>query len=148
MVIPLRVTYPHPPSTTRTGTFKHPYFSFQIPDDPSIFEWQIHPSQQGYMRYTLVRRATSDQRQQQVSDSDIQAIYFHIGVGSSLSLSYSEGVLLFPTGQNSVREALFVASALGMLRRLRELRGDKSGKEAKKKSCLGALKGFCFGDKG
>ncbi|KAL4887861.1 hypothetical protein BDV59DRAFT_206584 [Aspergillus ambiguus] len=146
--IPLEVTYPLPPSTTRDGTFKHPYFSFQIPDDSSTFEWQIHPSQQGRMRYTLVRRAASDQQQQQVSDSDIQAIYCHIGVGASLSLSYSEGVLLLPTRQDSVRESLVVASALGMLRRLRELHGgnDRSGKGTKKKSRLGAMRGL-FGKK-
>ncbi|PKY02391.1 hypothetical protein P168DRAFT_320930 [Aspergillus campestris IBT 28561] len=121
-----------------------PYFSFRIPDDSSTFEWQIHPSQQGRMRYTLVRRAASDQQQQQVSDSDIQAIYYHIGVGTSLSLSYSEGVLLLPTGQDSVRESLVVASALAMLRRLRELHGgnDKRGTGTKKKSRLGAMKGL------
>lgn len=148
MEIPLEVTYPIPPSTTRKGIFKHPYFSFHIPGESSTLEWQIHPSQQGRMRYTLVRHAASDQRQQQVGDSDIQAIYYHIGVGASLSLLYSEGVLLLPTVQDSVRESLIVASALGMLRRLRELHGgnDKSGNETKKKPRLRALKVF-FGKK-
>ncbi|KAF9882859.1 hypothetical protein FE257_004945 [Aspergillus nanangensis] len=151
--IPLEITYPIPPSKTRDGTFKHPYFTFQVPGDsnagPSTFEWQIHPSQQGRMRYTLIRRSTSDQQQQQGStDSDVQAIYYHIGVGASLSLSYSEGVLLLPAGHNSARENLVVASALGMLWRLRELQGgdNKSGKGSKKKSRLGAVKGL-FGKK-
>lgn len=146
--VPLSISYPIPPSSTRVGTFKHPYFAFRIPapDAGSIaVEWQIHPIQQGRMRYTLVRCPAQQQQ------DDILAVYYHIGVEASLSLPYSEGVLLVPGSQGSAGDsgAIVVASALGMLWRLRELHGTdgKSGKRNEKKPPrLGSIKGL-FGRK-
>ncbi|KAL4898703.1 hypothetical protein BDV59DRAFT_197583 [Aspergillus ambiguus] len=124
----ISITYPIAPSVTREGTFKHPYFTFQLLDfdaGSATFEWQIHPSRHGRMRYTLVRTSAPQQQQQESRDDDIQpvfdisdqqefsvpdvrAIYYHVGVGASLLLPYSEGVLLLPVRQNSVIETFFV----------------------------------------
>lgn len=144
----LDVTYPIIPSSTRNGIVKHPYFTFQVPDadgGSTTFQWQIHPSRNGRLRYTLVRSPAPQQEQQEPSDGDIQAVYYHIGLDDSLALLHSEGFLLFPAGQTSIGESLVVASALGMLWRLRELhRGKgkivKAGKTSEKKSRLGSIK--------
>lgn len=149
--IPLTVTYPIPASVTRDGTFLHPYFTFQLPHDSqraSTFTWEIHPSEQGRMRYTLVRRRALHQQQgmrivEVGVEQDVQAVYYHVGYGASLSLPYSEGILLLPLGSSPARTSLVVASALGMLRRLRELQGvSEVGKESKKKLRLKPVKGL------
>ncbi|KAJ5593430.1 hypothetical protein N7537_010334 [Penicillium hordei] len=147
----LGVTYPIPTSSTRTGIVKNAYFTFQVPDTDggsTTYQWQIHPSRNGRLRYTLVRNPSPQEAQQEPSDGDIQAVYYHIGLDDSLWLSYSEGLLLLPFGQSSVRENIVVASALGMLWRLRELHRGKGkiGKTSEKKSRFGSIKRV-FGSK-
>ncbi|KAB8201202.1 hypothetical protein BDV34DRAFT_237794 [Aspergillus parasiticus] len=125
---PMATSYPIPSSETRDGIFKQPYFTFQVPSEDgekkTTFEWQIHPLHTGRMRYTLVRVPSRHQGIADPDPLDIVAIYHHIGVGASLSLPYSEGILLVPHGMNHKTETMVVASALGMLWRLRELRGE------------------------
>ncbi|KAJ5431777.1 hypothetical protein N7445_008275 [Penicillium cf. griseofulvum] len=140
--ISLDVTYPITPSSTRTGTVKHPYFTFEVPDaddEPTTFQWQIHPSQHGRLRYTLVCNPGS---QEESNSPDIQAIYYHVGgLDDSLSLPYSEGMLLLPAGKSSVEEGIVVTSVLAMLWRLRELhRGKGKVTQAGKTGKLSSFK--------
>ncbi|KAJ5971470.1 uncharacterized protein N7479_001388 [Penicillium vulpinum] len=124
--ISISTTYPISASSTRTGIVKHPYFTFKVPDgdnDPTTFQWQIHPSKHGRLRYTLVRNPVS--QQEGSSSADIQAVYYHIGLDDSFSLPHSEGMLLLPPSQSSAGESIVVASTLGMLWRLRELHRGK-----------------------
>ncbi|KAH8689586.1 hypothetical protein BGW36DRAFT_391171 [Talaromyces proteolyticus] len=141
--IPMNMTYPIPPSKTRYGEIKHPYFDFEIPSQTETgetstieFEWQIHPVENGSLRYTLIRiPATLDTK------PSIEAIYHHKGVATSLSLPYSEGVLfLRPTSSvNPSMDILVVGSVLGMLWRLRELNGD--GKKSRFAGLKSLMKG-------
>lgn len=143
----LGVTYPIPTSSTRAGIVKHAYFTFKVPDTDggsTTYQWQIHPSRNGRLRYTLVRNPAPQEAQQEPSDADIQAVYYHIGLDDSLWLPYSEGLLLLLTGHSSVGESFVVASALGMLWPLREL--HRGGKTSEKKSRLGSIKRV-FGSK-
>ncbi|KGO70270.1 hypothetical protein PITC_020890 [Penicillium italicum] len=138
----LNVTYPIAPSSTRNGIVTHPYFNFQVPDSKAgstTYQWQIHPSRNGRLRYTLVRSPAPQHDQQEPSDADIQAVYYHIGLDDSLYLPHSEGILLLPAGQISAGESIVVSSALGMLWRLRELHRGKGklAKAGEKKSRLG-----------
>jgi hypothetical protein len=71
----------------------------------------------------LTRGSSSAEPGQPGSDPGIQAIYHHIGLGVSLSQTYSEGVLLLPLGLDPTSEATYVASVLGILWRLRRLDG-------------------------
>ncbi|KAK4864613.1 hypothetical protein LT330_009608 [Penicillium expansum] len=149
--ISLDVTYPIAASSTRNGIVKHPYFTFQVPDahaGSTTYQWQIHPSRNGRLRYTLVRSPAPQHDQQEPSDTDIQAVYYHIGLDDSLWLSHSEGILLLPAGQNSAKESIVVSSVLGMLWRLRELHRGKGKllKPGEKKSRLGSVKRL-FGSK-
>lgn len=74
---------------------------------------------------------------------EIEAIYHHIGVGASLALQHSEGVLLLrpPSSANSGTEALVVGSMLGMLWRLRGLDGDGEGKKSRFSGLKSLIKG-------
>ncbi|KKK12322.1 hypothetical protein AOCH_002822 [Aspergillus ochraceoroseus] len=149
IAIPIVISYPIAPSQTRKGEFKHPYFTFT--QGESFLQWQIHPAQHGRLRYTLVKIPSQGPLGQAADDAatnpdtlETLAIYQHIGVGApSLSLSYSEGILLLPLGEDTGREteALVVGSALGMLWQLRELHGGgKRKKDGGKK--FGSLKSF------
>lgn len=143
------VTHPIAPSETRVGTITHPYFTFEVPGvfGPTVFQWQIHPKENGPLRYTLVAVSPSELEQLQLqhpqegpTTAKIRAIYHHIGLGASLSQSYSEGVLLLPPlpprgaeedgGKSndddaSEWEGVIVASLLTMLWRLRKIDGGK-----------------------
>ncbi|KAF9893203.1 hypothetical protein FE257_011626 [Aspergillus nanangensis] len=124
---PVMVSHEIPPSKTRVGTFEHPFFTFKIPGDIDMatFQWQIHPVEHGRLRYTLVRKASGDN---DIPKEQVCAIYHHIGLGASLSLPHSEGVLLLPPRMSSETEAMVVASTLGFLWRLREMNGVKEKK--------------------
>jgi hypothetical protein len=88
----------------------------------------------GPLQYILTRSpsAVSDQYYRGAETGlsgakNIEAIYHHVGVGLSLSQAYSEGVLLLPLGTDPRAEAVYVASVLGMLWRLRGM--DVAGNE-------------------
>ncbi|KAE8315871.1 hypothetical protein BDV41DRAFT_529398 [Aspergillus transmontanensis] len=147
---PMATSYPIPSLETRDGIFKQPYFTFQIPSEDgekkTTFEWQVHPLHTGRMRYTLVRVPSRHHGIADPDPLDIVAIYHHIGVGASLSLPYSEGILLVPHGMNHKTEAMVVGSALGMLWRLRKLRREAQvswrGSRYSKIPHFGSIKSF------
>ncbi|KAL3492437.1 hypothetical protein BJX62DRAFT_236255 [Aspergillus germanicus] len=134
--ISLETTYPIAPSRTKFGTISHPYFHYPLSSGSNLAQlrWEIHPVQDGPLRYTLTRSALgpSALSEQYGAESGlrgptIEAIYHHVGLGLSLSQAYSEGVLLLPPGTNPRAEAVYVASVLGMLWRLRGM--DVAGNE-------------------
>jgi hypothetical protein len=148
----MSTSYTIPPTTWKKKVYAHPYFGFQFPGENGKFlEWQIHPVSQGRLRYTLVRnpkaQGTSNGATPIISpDEDILAIYHHIGDTISLPLPVSEGVLLVSSEMDSATEAIVVASALGMLWKLRLLckTGESTGSNSKvsKKGRLGFIKGL------
>lgn len=148
----MSTSYFIPPTTWKKKVYVHPYFGFQFPGENGDFlEWQIHPVSQGRLRYTLVRnpqaQGTGDGATPIISpDEDILAIYHHVGDTISLPLPASEGVLLVSTEMDSTTEAIVVASALGMLWKLRLLckAGESTGSNSKasKKGGLGFIKGL------
>ncbi|KAL4861973.1 hypothetical protein BDV12DRAFT_179551 [Aspergillus spectabilis] len=143
--VPLGTSYPIPPSRTKIGTFRHPYFHYELSSGSELVQlrWETHPVEHGPLRYTLIRSPVGDSIEGEGISSEfkatIEAIYYHIGLGVSLSQSYSEGVLLLPPSIDPRAEAIYVASVLGMLWRLRRL--DEAGNEGgKKKSRFGSVK--------
>lgn len=149
----LQVSYPIPASHTRVGIIAHPYFAFEVPGifGPTLLQWQIRPKENGPLRYTLVAIPTADPQQaQEGSDKqegteqsepspEICALYHHIGLGASLSLGYSEGVLLLPSRDvgssiQPVSDGVVIASLLLMLWRLRNIDGGKGSKTGSLKS--------------
>lgn len=148
----MSTSYLIPPTTWKKKVYVHPYFGFQIPGENGIFlEWQIHPVSQGRLRYTLVRnpqaRGAGDGATPIISpDEDILAIYHHIGDTISFPLPASEGVLLISPDMDSATEAIVVASALGLLWKLRLLckseEGTGSNSKVSKKGGLGFIKGL------
>jgi hypothetical protein len=123
------ISYPIPPSETKVGTVKHPYFHFRMPFESEMiqFDWQIHPVELGPLRYTLVRMPFEGTENPDENNTEpkaeVHAIYHHIGLGVSMSESHSEGVLLLPPCTDPKSETMIVASMLGMLWRLRSLDG-------------------------
>jgi len=113
-------SFPIPPSAEGLGckTISHPYFTLIIPgmdDEASVkLEWQIHPAKNGPLYYTLVQKDKN-------LGSRVCAIYHHARWEQSLSLRYSEGVLLLSESQDREFEGIVVASLLGILVQLRML---------------------------
>jgi hypothetical protein len=146
----MSTSYLIPPTTWKKKVYAHPYFGFQFPGENGNFlEWQIHPVSQGRLRYTLVRnpraQGTGDGATPIIPlNEDILAIYHHIGDTISFPLPVSEGVLLVSSDMDSATEAIAVASALGMLWKLRLLckASESTGSTSKvsKKGGLGFIK--------
>ncbi|KAL2838199.1 hypothetical protein BJX68DRAFT_249099 [Aspergillus pseudodeflectus] len=146
--ISLETTYPIPPSRTKFGTISHPYFHYPLSSGSSLAQlrWEIHPVEDGPLRYTLTRSALGPSAvfeqyggEPGLSGAKIEAIYHHVGLGLSLSQAYSEGVLLLSPGTDPRAEAVYVASVLAMLWRLRRI--DAAGNEGvSRKSWLGSAK--------
>lgn len=139
MNVAVGVSYPIPASVTRVGTIAHPYFTFEVPGvfGQTVFQWQIHPKENGSLRYTLMAIPTRQEETEQVAgeakqaEAETRAIYHHIGLGASLSQGYSEGVLHLPSrteGSQSESEGVIIASLLTMLWRLRNIDGGKGSK--------------------
>ncbi|KAF4238185.1 hypothetical protein CNMCM8980_002159 [Aspergillus fumigatiaffinis] len=123
------ISYPAVPSETRNAPHQAPlpYFQVKVAAEPSTSEWQTHSHHHGRLRYTLVRLPAQDQSADACRE-EVLAIYNHVGVDSSMSLPYSEGVLLLPPRADPRMEAMVVASLLTMLWRLRALSGGERGK--------------------
>ncbi|KAJ0425220.1 hypothetical protein BJY00DRAFT_274990 [Aspergillus carlsbadensis] len=146
--ISLETTYPIAPSRTKFGTIPHPFFHHPLSSGSRLAQlrWEIHPVEDGPLRYTLTRSAlrTPALPEQFGADSaisgpSVEAIYHHVGLGLSLSQAHSEGVLLMRPGTDPRAEAVYVASVLAMLWRLRRL--DAAGNEGVGgKSWLGSAK--------
>jgi hypothetical protein len=129
------IFFPIPNSARGNKTISHPYFTLtpSIPDTKvtTQFEWQIHPLRDGILRYTLVQNDEN-------LGSSICAIYHHMGWDLSLSLGYSEGVLLLPEAAKPIElEGIVVASLIGILKQLRMLTTDK--KRARKPGQVGRI---------
>jgi hypothetical protein len=145
--VPVRMSFPIPDSLTKAGISRNPYFSFSLPGSTAIFQWQIHPVEHGPLRYTLIAVdpdfTTRDGAAQ--TGEKVQAIYHHVGLGTSLStMQHSEGVLLLPPcrdGQDSAQEGVIVASLLGLLWRLRGMgeSGRRMSEGGAKKSLFGKM---------
>jgi len=85
-------------------------------------EWQIHPSTDGLLRYTLVQ-------EDEILGTRICAIYHHAGWRLSLSHGPSEGVLLLSESEKDRElEGVVVASLLALLAQLRMLGPQKTGR--------------------
>lgn len=55
--IRLLTSFPIAPTASRFGSSRNPWFTFTVPsllDDERTLQWQIHPVEQGMLRYTLV----------------------------------------------------------------------------------------------
>ncbi|OAQ66311.1 hypothetical protein VFPPC_14322 [Pochonia chlamydosporia 170] len=123
--INVTTTYPLPSLETNVGALHFPYFRFSLPNESAIYEWQIHPLDYGTLRYTLLQ-LNDDKPGEETSpvsrDSNIKAIYHHIGYHGSLFVPQSEGVLLVPENftEEDVRlESVIVSSLVGLLWRIR-----------------------------
>lgn len=144
--IPLQVSFPVPPTTSKFSASRNAWLTFTVPnllDDERTLQWQIHPVEQGMLRYTLVeipRDGNSEQVRTRTPAEDehpdatshlpfsashpdneplIRAIYHNVGLGFSLSQPYSEGALWLQSDLDAELEALIVASLLGLLWRAR-----------------------------
>lgn len=116
--------FPIPESIRGNKTIRHPYFTFETTktdkEGPVKLEWQIRPARDGALRYTLVE-------QNEPPGSPIYAIYHHMHWELSLSVPYSEGVLLLPElNQNPEFEGIVLTSLLGVLAQLRMLSACKT----------------------
>lgn len=123
--INITTTYPLPSLETNVGALHFPYFRFSLPNESAIYEWQIHPLDYGTLRYTLLQ-LNDDKPGEETSpvsrDSNIKAIYHHIGYHGSLFVPQSEGVLLVPenfTEEDVWLESVIVSSLVGLLWRIR-----------------------------
>lgn len=138
--IPMVTSFPIPPTVRQHCNIPHPYFTIHRPGSVDfaepILEWQVHPIQDGALRYTLVQISKNNAPTNDAAAvaSEIKAIYHHIGIGESLSQDHSEGILLLPEPigrENSAWEGAVVASLLGMLSQLRAIPVDDKTKWTK-----------------
>ncbi|PSR75970.1 hypothetical protein BD289DRAFT_338350, partial [Coniella lustricola] len=116
--VPLVSSFPVSPTISRFGSSRNPWFTFTVPsllDDERTLQWQIHPIEQGMLRYTLVEIPVAAHANEHL----IRAIYHNVGLGFSFSQPYSEGALLLQDEMEPELEALIVASLLGLLWRAR-----------------------------
>lgn len=157
--IPLVTSFPISPTVSKFASSRNPWYTFTVPnllDGERTLQWQIHPVEQGMLRYTLVElpvgspaisTAAEDaegKKPQHAATEDanehlIRAIYHNVGLGFSLSQPWSEGALLLQSGLAPELEAVIVGSLLGLLWRMRNeeskpqkaSKPDTSGKPAR-----------------
>lgn len=145
--IPMTVSFPIPPTLRSGRAVPHPYFALSRPGDTTTatLQWQIHPVQDGPLRYTLIDLAAEEAasemplvevevEEQLAAQSGIRAIYHHIGLGTSLSIDHSEGILLLPEPvgpEDAAWEGVVVASLLGLLSQVRGIQAESKQKEVK-----------------
>ncbi|KAJ4388610.1 hypothetical protein N0V93_006069 [Gnomoniopsis smithogilvyi] len=162
MTIPVVTSFPVTPTISKFGSSRNPWFTFTVPsllDEERTLQWQIHPTELGMLRYTLIEipqvtpvnvKASGNAEEPEVSFSAadpenehlIRAIYHNVGLGFSLSQPFSEGALLIQNDFDPELEALILASLLGVLWRARNeeskvrkgSKSDSSGKPARKGS--------------
>ncbi|KAF4959280.1 hypothetical protein FSARC_10797 [Fusarium sarcochroum] len=117
------LSYPLPDKHTKKAHIRYPYltvFTKSTSDQvgPVHLQWQVHPLQDGPLRYELVdlqRRSRGHD-----SESSILAIYHHLGFESELPTSYSHGALLVPSNSTSAFEVKIVSSLIGVLSSVRQ----------------------------
>lgn len=135
--IPVHVYYPISDVHTSNTTISFPYFSFQLPGDSTVYRWQIHPVNDGPLRYTLIADHEDDNNCNH-RDARIRAIYYHIGHEGSLFVPHSEGILLLPVLED-VHSLFIVSSLVGLLEQVRGMRKPKTRESKAKRSLLARL---------
>ncbi|KAG5659955.1 hypothetical protein KAF25_003477 [Fusarium avenaceum] len=120
--ISLESSYPLPEKKTKKQLIRFPYLTMSSkPIDNetplSSLEWQVHPIENGPLRYELV---DPEQRRQGNGESSILAIYHHHGFENDLPTSYSHGVLLLPFNSSPLLEITVVSSLLVLLSTVRK----------------------------
>lgn len=117
-------SFPIEPSQRGDVKIPHPYFTLKG-FRSSILQGQIRPIENGLLRYTLVDLGDPN------LTTRVRAIYHHVGLGPSLSIGYSEGVLLLPEHEEVMGlEGVVVASVLWLLGQLRMLGSQKKKKRS------------------
>lgn len=160
--IPVVASFPVTPTVSKYGCSRNAWFTFTVSsllDEERTLQWQMHPVEQGMLRYTLVEipsgtptttnageRAEGQAIPFSAVDPEnehrIRAIYHNVGLGFSLSQPFSEGALLVQDDLDPELEALILASLLGILWKVRSEEGrprkvsksDGGGKPARKGS--------------
>lgn len=139
----LHRSFPIPDSVRGSKIIKHPCLAIKAVQEKatatgesssrplySDLQWRMDPKD-GILRYSLVRESRNP-----AIVSSIHAIYHHVGCETSLSLPYSEGVLLLPEAPASsspalpddLLEGIVVASLLALLAQLRTLNASEEGR--------------------
>lgn len=108
------ISYPILPSPTSNVPHQAPLPYFRVAAESSTWEWQTHAHHHGRLRYTLVR-LPAEAQSADARREEVLAIYNHVGMAASVSLPYSEGVLLLPPRAYPRTETMVVASLLAML---------------------------------
>lgn len=126
-VVGVSTFYPLPDVQTHKTRFSFPYFEILLPHGTKLYQWQIHPVDDGPLRYTLVSRDRNSMHTALPAghrdEDSVVAVYYHVGQVSSLFTSHSEGILLLPEcGGLSLPEQTIVASLVGVLFRVRSMR--------------------------
>lgn len=148
--IPVRMTFPIPDTVTKAGSTRNPYFSFALPGSAATLQWQVHPVEDGPLRYSLVAiepGSVGDAESGAApTGKEVQAIFHHKGVGTSLSaMHHSEGILMLPLcrgSRDSAQEGVIVASLLGLLSRTRGMppRARRTSEGGPRTSLFGRLR--------
>ncbi|KAK8097011.1 hypothetical protein PG999_012955 [Apiospora kogelbergensis] len=126
--------FPIPPSKRAGELIHHPYFRLDVPlvskymnhtDSTRELEWQVHPIEDGPLRYTLVDK---DKSEDAGAGARTLAIYHDAGCSKTLWRGMSEGVILLPEEEESADdlERIVVVSLLGVLWQIRTLQGGTS----------------------
>lgn len=90
-----------------------------------VYRWQIHPVDDGPLRYILVADQHEDDAENGPQDANVKAIYYHIGNEGSVFAPESEGVLLVP-GIDDVNSTMVVASLVRLLALVRGMRRPRT----------------------
>jgi hypothetical protein len=113
-----RLSYPLPEKNTKKQLIRYPYLTVTDRDtDGDRYEWQVHPTEKGPLRYEMVDlggKRSGD------GESSILAIYHHHGFESELPTSHSHGVLLLPSTSTSEFDIAVVSSLLALLSAVRQ----------------------------
>lgn len=162
MTIPVVTSFPVTPTISKFGSSRNPWFTFTVSsllDEERTLQWQMHSTELGMLRYTLIEIPrdnlasvnSSDSAEEQktpfsAADPEnehlVRAIYHNVGLGFSLSQPFSEGALLVQDDFDPELEALILASLVGVLWRVRNeesrsrkvSKSDASAKPARKGS--------------
>jgi hypothetical protein len=115
-------SYPLPDKETKKQLIRYSYLtmSSNSADNEtqlSGLEWQVHPVDNGPLRYELV---DPEQKRQDNGDNSIRAIYHHHGFENDLPTSYSHGILLLPFDSSPLLDITVVSSLLVLLSTVRK----------------------------
>ncbi|KAK8147951.1 hypothetical protein G3M48_000650 [Beauveria asiatica] len=132
----VRAFFPLPDAQSYKTTIFFPYFAFSSRSGHEWYQWEVHPIQDGPMRYTLVSNKGRSEDTSRRQEGDIRAIYYHVGRGGSVFQPHSEGILLLPETSvdgPELEEEVVVASLIGVLTRVRSMRYVEKSKKTSSK---------------